>query len=169
LAIKQGLPPVISEHSRTLILGTLPGDESIRTRRYYANPRNQFWTILARVYQEDIVDRYDEQITFLLSHGLALWDVLRTAHRDGSVDRAIRDAEPNDFELLLRTHPKLTAIGFNGRMAYNLFCKHVVQRQRNTSLQRFRVCILPSSSPAAGLPLEEKVARWREFLLPPTR
>lgn len=169
LQIKQGLPPVIGERSHTLILGSLPGDESIRTRRYYADPRNQFWTILSRVYQADIEDGYEERIAFLLSHDLALWDVLRSAQRDGSVDYTIRNGDPNDFGPLLRTYPELTAIGFNGRKAYDLFLKYVMKQERSVWLDRSRVGILPSSSPAPGryvLPLDEKVVRWREFLLP---
>jgi len=105
LQIKQGLPPVIGERSHTLILGSLPGDESIRTRRYYADPRNQFWTILSRVYRANIEDLYDERIAFLLGHDLALWDVLRSTQRDGSVDCSIRDGDPDNLELLLRAYP----------------------------------------------------------------
>lgn len=102
LAIRQGLPPVIGERSRTLILGSLPGDVSIR------------------------------------------------AQRDGSVDCAIRAGGPNDLKLLLRTHPELTAIGFNGRKAYDLFRKYVVQQERSVRLDRLRLGVLPSSSPTPG-------------------
>ena len=120
LAIRQGLPPAIGERSRTLILGSLPGDVSIR------------------------------------------------AQRDGSVDCAIRAGGPNDLKLLLRTHPELTAIGFNARKAYNLFRKYVMQQERSARLDRLRLGVLPSSSPTPGryaLSLDEKVARWRAFLL----
>jgi G:T/U-mismatch repair DNA glycosylase len=91
----------------------------------------------------------------------------RFAH--SSVDCTIRDGDPSDFGPLLRTYPKLTAIGFNGRKAYDLFRKRVMQQERSVWLDRLRVGILPSPSPTPGryaLPLEEKVARWREFLLP---
>ncbi len=73
--MKYGLEPVIDHASRILILGTLPGDESLRLGQYYSNPRNQFWRILAMSYDTSIPEAYENRIRFLMSRGLALWDV----------------------------------------------------------------------------------------------
>jgi hypothetical protein len=78
---KTGLCPVIFPSSRLLILGTLPGDESIRLQRYYADAKNQFWRILSLVYGERVGTDYDERLEFLRRSGIALWDVLHGAER----------------------------------------------------------------------------------------
>ena len=165
---KHGFEPVIDARSRVLILGSLPGDESLRRRRYYANPRNHFWTIISRVYSIEIPEIYEERLSLLLSKGIALWDVLRAARRDGSLDSAIGDGVANDFAPLFERHPRIEAIGFNGRKAYELFQGLVVPKLPDGVLERFRVGVLPSSSPTPGrnvLSLEGKVERWRDFLL----
>lgn len=168
MAVKRGLEPVICGRSRILILGTLPSDESLRMQQYYANPRNHFWTILSRVYEVDVPEEYADRLEFLLSRGLALWDVLRTARRRGSLDAEIRDEIPNDLESFLSQYPSIKAIGFNGRKAHQLFEKHIGWGQHLPTLEQPRVGVLPSSSPTPGrnvLPLNGKVERWRTFLL----
>ena len=166
---KHGLEPIIDSRSRILILGTLPGDESLRLKQYYAHLGNQFWKILAGVYGVDIAADYWARISFLLDKRLALWDVLCSARRHGSADSAISGARPNDFQALLSAVPHLKAIGFNGRAAQRLFRKHVVRRGMIVA-DRYRFGVLPSSSSMPGrhvLPLDQKIARWRTFLLDP--
>lgn len=165
--MKYGLEPVIDHASRILILGTLPGDESLRLGQYYSNPRNQFWRILAMSYDTSIPEAYENRIRFLMSRGLALWDVLKGAHREGSLDSAIRDGIANDFETLFHHYPGISAIGFNGTKAEQLFRRHVIREQGFALPQSVRTEVLPSTSPVSGrniLSLEGKVARWRRFL-----
>lgn len=165
---KEGFEPVIDARSRVLILGSLPGDVSLRRRRYYANPRNHFWAIISRVYSIEIPENYEERLSLLLSRGIALWDVLRTARRDGSLDAAIGDGVANDFASLFERYPNIEAIGFNGRKAFELFQRLVVPELPKGVFDRIRFGVLPSSSPTPGrnvLSLEGKVERWRDFLL----
>src|SRR5690606_18961961 len=108
---KQSLSPVINSQSRVLILGTMPGDESLRQQRYYANPRNQFWSIISRVYRVAVPDDYDNRISLLLELGIALWDVLRSADRRGSLDSAIKNEAANDFANLFNAFPNVAAAG----------------------------------------------------------
>jgi len=42
---KQGFPAVIDENTEILILGSLPGDVSIRKHQYYGHPGNDFWRL----------------------------------------------------------------------------------------------------------------------------
>lgn len=158
---KFGLPPVIAERSKILILGTLPGDDSLRLQQYYAHCHNQFWKILAEVYGDDIGEDYSKRLEFLHRRGLALWDVLRCAEREGSSDSRIKNEVANDFTDLCYTYVGLRAIVFNGSKARTLFQRHVEKSQ--PSVASLTKVVLPSTSPTPGQhvpPYEEKVVRW---------
>jgi hypoxanthine-DNA glycosylase len=164
-AFKPGLPFVAHSTSKVLILGTLPGDEAIRLQRYYANANNQFWGILSHVYGEKIpVDA--ERLEFLRRHGLALWDVLQSADRVGSLDSALRNQTPNDFESLFRTHPDLKVIVFNGEGARKTFVRHVKMGNISVFSKFLQQVCLPSTSPTPGknvLSVEDKLIRWAQL------
>jgi TDG/mug DNA glycosylase family protein len=125
MEIKIGLPPIVGRSPKVLILVSLPGDESLRLRQYYAHPNNQFWRILARVYRKVLSERYDERVNFLAKQGVALWDVLQSAERKGSMDSAIIGETANNISALLTAHPSLQGVGFNGGKAHLLFSRHV--------------------------------------------
>lgn len=164
--MKRGLNPIINTNSRVLILGTMPGDESLRLGRYYADSRNQLWLILSKVYGEKVGFDYQARVQFLMARNLALWDVLRAADRPGSLDSAIGDAVANDFDTLFREHPKLRTVAFNGQKAQQLFHRHVV-RAGFCPTNSLRFGTLPSSSGTPGayvLPLDDKIRLWKEFL-----
>ncbi|NLN94687.1 MAG: DNA-deoxyinosine glycosylase [Bacteroidales bacterium] len=96
---KEGFPPIIDGNTKVLVLGTMPGDRSILTGEYYANPKNQFWKIIFRVFNsgESVLD-YNDKIELLLKNKIGLWDVLFRANRAGSLDSNIYNEEFNDFE-----------------------------------------------------------------------
>jgi len=161
---KQGFPPIIDATSRVLILGTLPSDESLRRQQYYGHPRNQFWRILAEIYHMPMAEAYPQRVALVRQKQLAVWDVLQHGEREGSLDQAIRQAVPNDFEELFRTYRNLRTIVFNGRKAHDLFEHTIVKQQELGSLDRFPRLLMPSTSPAATMPLAEKIARWRQII-----
>ncbi len=101
LVLKQSFPPFVDSRARILILGTLPGEESLRLQRYYGNPRNLFWRVLADVFAEPYVIEYEQQKAMLRRNRIALWDVLHSAERIGSLDSAIKNPVPNDIAKLL--------------------------------------------------------------------
>ena len=158
---KEGLAPVIAKTSRVLILGSLPGDRSIRMQQYYAHPRNHFWEILGTVFGCTLQCSYEEKINFVLAQGLALWDVFKAADRKGSLDANITKAIPNEFGELLITYPSIKVIALNGGKAAAHFRS---VHKRDPSIFAGRHCIeLPSSSGVPGknvLSLQEKVKRW---------
>lgn len=158
---KEGLAPVIAKTSHVLILGSLPGDMSLRMQQYYANPRNHFWQILSAVFGCTLQTPYEERIQFTLAHGLALWDVLKAADRKGSLDANITKAIPNEFGALLAIYPNIRVIALNGGKAAAHF--RAVHR-RDPSIFADRQCIeLPSSSGVPGknvLSLQQKIVRW---------
>jgi hypoxanthine-DNA glycosylase len=151
----RGLAPVVGPGARLLILGSFPGERSLRHAQYYAHPRNQFWPILSRLLEEPLdVLAYGERLARLAARGVALWDVVGACRRDGSLDAAIRDARRNDFDALLAAAPALRAVAFNGATA--------ARAERYFAARGLAVYRMPSTSPAhAGLGLEAKLERWR--------
>lgn len=133
-------------------------------QRYYSHGPNQFWTILSRVYDEPVGADYDERLTFLRRHRIALWDVLKSADRDGSTDSKIKNPIPNDFGAFFAAYPKLQAVALTGSKAPQYW--RVVAKQSDIPAM-VRIEHLPSTSPIPGahvLTLDEKVARWKTFL-----
>ncbi len=162
---KASVPPVVNPHTRLLLLGSLPGEASLRAVRYYAHPQNQFWRLVGSVIgRNDLPDLvYEERLALLAGAGIGLWDVVADAVRPGSLDGAIRDHRPNDLRQLIETLPALRAIGFNGGTAARIGRKLIGESGRITLLD------LPSSSPAYTLSLSEKRRLWAkldEFLDP---
>lgn len=153
--MKEAFPAVITPAARILILGTMPGEESLKRHEYYANPRNQFWRIMQALF--DVPSRwvYADRVAGLQQNHIALWDVLHSCERIGSTDRAIKNAVPNDFASLFAEYPGLKVIVFNSLNASKLFKRWVGVNTSN--LQKL---ILPSTSPAAAITFEKKVAAW---------
>ena len=72
------IAPVFNQDSKVLLLGTFPSPKSREVGFYYSHPRNRFWTIIADLCSCDIPITKDEKIQFLLTHKIALWDVLQS-------------------------------------------------------------------------------------------
>ena len=157
--VKRSFAPVVDPaRTRLLLLGSLPGEQSLAQARYYAHPRNQFWTLAGVVAGFDLVAMsYDERLVSLLGAGIGLWDVVASASRRGSLDASIRDHRPNALPDLAATLPRLRAIGFNGRTAAAIGRRQLASRPDLTLID------LPSSSPAYTLPLGTKSERWAEL------
>ncbi len=154
-------PPLIGRAPRVLILGSMPGVESLRQQRYYAHPRNAFWPILGRVFGAEWSEDYGQRQRQFRRLPLALWDVLERCEREGSLDSAIvaDSARPNAIVELLAQQPRIGWILFNGAAAERLFVRHLLPGVEG--LRRLELRRLPSTSPAhAGMPFEEKLRRW---------
>lgn len=151
-----GLPPVIGSQTRLLVLGSFPGVASLREQRYYGHPQNQFWKILGVFWSVDLVALgYAERLDVVRDRGLGIWDVYAACEREGSLDTAIRNAELNDFGLVLRECPNLVAIAHNGGESF--------RHARHTQAWGLPVYRLPSTSPAnASWSFERKLAAWAE-------
>ena len=156
----QSFAPLGDPHARILILGSMPGEASLRVQEYYAHPRNAFWPIMGQLFGFDSGLPYTERVRCLITARVAVWDVLATCHREGSLDAEIDDASStvNDFAAFLRDHPLVRSIFFNGAKAESCFLKWVRPHLilSGISLQR-----LPSTSPAnASFSLEQKLQAW---------
>jgi hypoxanthine-DNA glycosylase len=139
-----------------LVLGTLPGEESLRRVEYYAHPRNLFWPIVFALFGGGAPPwGYAEKLAFILARRIALWDVCEAAQRIASADSTIAAEVPNTIHGLLDAHPGVRAVAFNGSGARRLYDRHFSRRSDLCYLA------LPSTSPAhARLGFAEKLARW---------
>ena len=139
----------------------MPGAESLRRRQYYAHPQNAFWPIMAGLLGFDAGAPYARRLRSLKAARIALWDVLRSCEREGSLDTRIEEEIANDFERFFRAHPGLTHVFFNGVKAEASFRRHVPQHVGRA----LRYARLPSTSPAhAALTAARKLAAWRAIL-----
>lgn len=161
-AEKRSFPPSADASARVLILGSMPGEESLRQRQYYAFPRNAFWRIMGELFSFDPGLEYEERLARLRSGRVALWDVLAACRRRGSLDTAITAARPNDIAGLLRRCPGIAAIGCNGTAAFTLLRRFQPALRERPGLTIVR---LPSTSPAAaGIAYAAKRDAFRRFL-----
>ena len=155
----RGFAPVVAADTHTLVLGSFPGEASLAATQYYAHPRNQFWRLLGAVTGEVSLHElpYDARLKRVLAHGIGIWDVLDACHREGSLDSAIRNARPNDFDSLRECAPRLRKVCFNGKTA-GRFASVIAEAG-------YQTLVLPSSSPAnAMLSFEQKLLVWQAIL-----
>lgn len=157
MPLKFAFPPSVDQNTRLLILGSLPGDASIRQGEYYAHRGNAFWHLLGEVLDEDLRGApYAMRLKRLKARGVGLWDVIESAERSGSLDSAIRGAELRDLASFVARLPALEAIAFNGKTA-------ATQGRRQLGAWADLTLIdLPSSSGAyASLSREKKALAWQ--------
>ena len=160
-----GFPPVARADARVLILGSLPGQKSIAEQQYYAHPQNAFWPIMRELF--GIEGDYQSRCEQLTAHRIAIWDVLASSVRPGSLDADIRldTAQANDFRGFFAAHAEIRLVAFNGRKAEDMFRRVVVADCLEDAVARVG---LPSTSPAyAAMPFSGKLSAWGEALLPP--
>ena len=91
------IPPVWDENSKVLILGSFPSPKSRESGFFYGHPQNRFWDVLAIVFEEEKPKTISEKKDFLLSHHIALWDVIGSCDISGADDASIENATPNDL------------------------------------------------------------------------
>ncbi|MGG7036125.1 MAG: DNA-deoxyinosine glycosylase [Flavobacterium sp.] len=148
-------PPISNPDATVLILGTMPGEQSLKLNQYYGHGGNAFWKLIFTIFKEPFSTDYETRKAFLLQNNIALWDVLEACEREGSADSEIRKEVPNDFESFFTNHPKIKLITFNGHNAERYFTKRV-KIENN-----FTFITLPSTSPAnARKTFEEKLSEW---------
>jgi double-stranded uracil-DNA glycosylase len=159
---KASFPPVVAPDTRVLVLGSLPGEQSLAAGRYYAHPRNSFWHLIGTVIGTELEPLdYEGRLAALLAAKVGLWDTVASARRAGSLDAAIREAAPNPLRELAASLPELRAVGFNGQASARIGMPQLAD-------SGLALIPLPSSSPAnASVPLARKEKLWAalgEFL-----
>ena len=154
---KASFPPVCAPDARLLVLGSLPGEASLAAVRYYAHPQNQFWRLMGGVLSVDLLSLdYEARLAALIARKVALWDVVATAERQGSLDTAIRNVAANDLAALVASLPGLKLVAFNGKRAATI-------GERQLGGVAISTVTLPPSSPAFTRAFAEKQAEWRRL------
>lgn len=159
----QSFPPIAAADARILILGSIPGQASLQANQYYAHPRNQFWSIMAELLTVAAPSDYTDRVAMLQKAGIALWDVMQSCYRPGSLDAAIAKDSivANDFRAFFRLHPKISHVYFNGAAAEQSFKRLV---EPNLTGQTLTLQRLPSTSPAhAALSYRQKLDCWQQI------
>ena len=157
----QSFAPIEDADAKILILGSMPGEASLRAGQYYAHPRNLFWHIMGELLGTGTVSPYVQRVQALKSARIALWDVLRSCRRKGSLDSSIDNDSlvPNDFAAFFLHHPKITHVFFNGTKAETCYRK---QMRPFIDIGHIEYQRLPSTSPAnASISSERKLEAWR--------
>lgn len=158
-----GFPPVCTSGAEVLILGSMPSQASLDAQQYYAHPRNAFWPIICRLFGSGDETDYGERTALLKANHIALWDVMRSCVREGSLDAAIQQETitTNDFATFLTEHPSIHWLFFNGGEAERSFKRYVLPTLDGSIEIEMRR--LPSTSPAhASLTREQKLQQWRQ-------
>lgn len=158
--VSHPIPPVWNSESRILILGTMPSPKSRQAGFYYMHPQNRFWSVLAEVFNEelvfansmptvttmpDILTAITARRDFLLRHHLAMWDVLASCQIEGAADSSIKNAVPNDFTQIFE-NSNIHHVFCTGKTAFTLwkkYCAALYEEHFNQTVH-----CLPSTSPA---------------------
>lgn len=162
MASSTGFPPIVGPDATVLVLGSLPSRKSLEASEYYAHPQNAFWRIMGELFGAGLDVAYAKRTVLLKRNNIAVWDVLASSERPGSMDSDIDSstAKPNDFSSFLTTYCKIRLVCFNGQKAAGMF-EHMVLSRHGELQTDLRYATLPSTSPAfAAMPFEEKLRKW---------
>lgn len=155
------LEPIADENSKILILGSIPGRQSLEKQQYYGNNRNAFWKIIYTLFDGEYQEDYHEKIRFAKKYNIALWDVIENCNREGSLDSNIKNENPNDFESFFKQYPNIKHVFFNGAKAYDVFKKKVgFDSFKNITFEK-----LTSTSPANTITFVKKLKEWEKIKL----
>ena len=145
--IVEGFPPLMCHEPRVLILGTIPGKNSISANEYYYDNKNRMWKMLAKIATQKMPTNYTEKKLLLEHLHVVLWDYYQCVER----------TNPNDIVGFVRKNPTLTKIAINGYGKYKEFGEKL-QNQFGQSIKVFR---LPETSGLnASWTLEKLCKEW---------
>lgn len=151
----QSFEPLLSPEPKILILGTMPSVKSLEQQEYYGNKQNVFWKIMFLLFDQPFSTSYADRVRLIQQHQLALWDVLQSCQRQGSLDSAIKEEQPNDIKQLLQKYPSIHTLVFSSQKAEAYFKKYI------GPIDSIKTITMPSPSGAnARMTFEEKRKRW---------
>jgi hypoxanthine-DNA glycosylase len=162
-----GFPAIADKNAKLLVLGSMPSETSLQKQQYYGHQHNAFWPIMLSLFIEqpnhETLD-YSQRKQLLIKNNIAVWDVLQSCHRQGSLDTAIKmdSIITNNFYHFFDSHSAISKVFFNGAKAEVMYKKHILPII-NKKFSTLEYCRLPSTSPAhAAMTLKEKTAIWQK-------
>jgi len=153
---------IADEKAKILILGSIPGKESLTKQQYYAHPKNLFWHFMSGIFSFDFSLSYPDKTEMLKAKYVALWDVIENCKRATSLDSDIKkdSVNTNNFCLFFKKHLHIKNVFFNGKMAEHLYFKRALPFLGKT-YPEIQYYLLPSTSPAnASIDKKEKFRQW---------
>jgi hypoxanthine-DNA glycosylase len=158
--LKTAFPPITAKTSRVLILGTMPGERSLKLQQYYGHSGNHFWKILFALFDRPFTTDYQQRIQLLLDHDIALWDVLSHCEGAGSADTQIKNEVANDFAAFYAQYPRIKHVFFDSAHAEKFYDRHVGRSSDKTYVR------IPSPSGAyASKSLAQKIEEWKQVVV----
>lgn len=151
--------PVYNRNSRVLLLGTMPSPLSRENGFYYSHPQNRFWKIIGTLLGEAIPQTPEQKKCLILSHHIALWDVLESCDIVGASDSSIKNPKTNDLRSILHNAP-IRAVFFTGKKAEQLYIR------LSEPIKGIPVACLPSTSPANRRYSDEALLQHYAAILP---
>jgi len=148
-------PPIVDEHSQILILGSVPGVKSLEMQQYYAHPQNQFWRLMFYLFDTEFSTDYNTRLELLKTNKIALWDVIESCERKGSLDTEIKNEIDNNIPQLIENHSNIKIIFCNGQKSYKNLIKILGKNFK------IPIMVLPSTSPLHTVKFEEKLDSWK--------
>jgi hypoxanthine-DNA glycosylase len=154
--MKAAFPPLVDANSKILILGTMPGEKSLKLQQYYGNRGNHFWKLLYNVLDKPFTEDYENRKNLLNDSGIALWDVLANCEREGSLDSNIKNAQANNFEAFHELYPQIKIVFFSSKNAEKFYEKFAGKKNG------IEYYTLPSPSGAnATKNFQQKLDEWK--------
>ena len=150
--------PLVDEKCDTLVLGSILSPKSAEAQFYYAHPQNRFWRVIAAVFGHEPALTKSERAELAISHGIALWDVIRSCDIVGASDNTITNVEYNDINGFLKRYKRITRIFTTGGKAHELLNKYNETVKNNIISAAVR---LPSTSPQnCGIKFDDLVKAY---------
>lgn len=103
-------------------------------------------------------DDYETRKKRVMEEGIALWDLIHSCERKGSLDKDIKNAEYNDIAGFIREHPSIKKVVLNGGKARDIYKKQFKQFLPDIEMFAFY-----STSPANAIPYERKFRQWKSI------
>lgn len=168
--------PFIPSNAQVLILGSMPSVKSLEQGFYYAHPQNRFFKIIAVLHTKwraqkvghevapSVLSTVAERQTALSDLGIALYDVVASCEREGSLDSKIKHYDYADIWGLLQQHPSIKTVITNGGFAKTHFTKSTLKPHQ--AELNFDFVALPSTSPAHAVPFATILGQYEQVLGP---
>lgn len=154
----KSFPPIVSENSKILILGSIPGVKSLEKQEYYAHPQNQFWKLMFHIFNEKFSVNYEDRINLLKNNKIAIWDTIESCERVGSLDTNIKNEISNQIPDLLENYPNIKVVFCNGQKSYKNLLKLLGKDFE------IPIILMPSTSPLHTVSFEIKLREWQKIL-----